>query len=62
MARGRNLGAYLRPRAITAPIGHEHLAEIKDRTVSVFQCKKNPNFPDDDIIHQQKYIGPAPQS
>jgi branched-chain amino acid transport system substrate-binding protein len=39
----------------------EH-GDIKDRTVSVFQYKKDPKFPDDDVIHQQKYIGAAPQS
>ena len=36
--------------------------DIKDRTVSVFQYQQNPNYPDDDIIHQQKYLGSAPQS
>ena len=39
----------------------EH-GDIKDRTVSVFKYTKDPKFPDDDIIHQQKYIGAAPQS
>jgi branched-chain amino acid transport system substrate-binding protein len=37
-------------------------SDIKDRTVSVFQYQKHPNYPDDDIIHQQKYLGAAPQS
>ena len=36
--------------------------DINDRTVSVFQFSKNPNFPDDDYVHQHKYLGPAPQS
>ena len=36
--------------------------DINDRTVSVFQFNKNPNFPDDDYVHQHKYLGPAPQS
>jgi branched-chain amino acid transport system substrate-binding protein len=33
-----------------------------DGTVSVFQYKRDPKYPDNDIIHQQQYLGPAPQS
>ena len=43
-------------------VAFDENGDIKDRTVSVFQYKKDPKFPDDDIIHQQKYIGAAPQS
>ncbi|MGJ4927686.1 branched-chain amino acid ABC transporter substrate-binding protein [Bradyrhizobium sp. HKCCYLS2038] len=38
----------------------EH-GDIKDRTISVFQYKHNPKYPDDDIINQQQYLGTAPQ-
>jgi branched-chain amino acid transport system substrate-binding protein len=43
-------------------VSFDENGDIKDRTVSVFQYKHNPKFPDDDIIHQQEYLGPAPQS
>jgi branched-chain amino acid transport system substrate-binding protein len=43
-------------------VSFDENGDIKDRTVSVFQYQKNPNYPDDDIIHQQKYLGAAPQS
>jgi branched-chain amino acid transport system substrate-binding protein len=43
-------------------VSFDENGDIKDRTVSVFQYKKNDKFPEDDIIHQQHYIGAAPQS
>jgi branched-chain amino acid transport system substrate-binding protein len=43
-------------------VSFDENGDIKDRTVSVFQYQKNQNYPDDDIIHQQKYLGAAPQS
>jgi branched-chain amino acid transport system substrate-binding protein len=36
--------------------------DLKDKVVSVFQYVHDAKYPDDDIIHQQKYIGTAPQS
>jgi branched-chain amino acid transport system substrate-binding protein len=43
-------------------VSFDENGDIKDRTVSVFQYKRNPKYPDDDTIHQQQYVGPAPQS
>lgn len=43
-------------------VSFDENGDIKDRIVSVFQYKKNDKFPEDDIIHQQHYLGPAPQS
>jgi branched-chain amino acid transport system substrate-binding protein len=43
-------------------VSFDENGDIKDRTVSVFQYKKNDKFPEDDIIRQQHYIGAAPQS
>ena len=43
-------------------VSFDENGDIKDRIVSVFQYKKNDKFPDDDIIHQQHYLGAAPQS
>jgi branched-chain amino acid transport system substrate-binding protein len=36
--------------------------DIKSRIVSVFQIRHDPNAKDDDILHQFKYIGVAPQT
>jgi branched-chain amino acid transport system substrate-binding protein len=43
-------------------VSFDENGDIKDRTVSVFQYRKNDKFPEDDIIHQQHYLGAAPQS
>jgi branched-chain amino acid transport system substrate-binding protein len=43
-------------------VSFDENGDIKDRTVSVFQYKKDDKFPEDDIIHQQHYLGAAPQS
>lgn len=49
-------------QTLQGTVSFDENGDIKDRTVSVFQYKKDPKFPEDDIIHQQKYIGVAPQS
>jgi branched-chain amino acid transport system substrate-binding protein len=36
--------------------------DLQDRTISVFQIKKDANYPGDDMVHQYHYIGVAPQS
>jgi branched-chain amino acid transport system substrate-binding protein len=36
--------------------------DLQDRTISVFQIKKDVNFAADDMVHQYHYIGVAPQS
>jgi len=49
-------------KTLQGVVSFDENGDITDRTVSVFQYKHNPKFPDDDIIHQQQYLGPAPQS
>jgi branched-chain amino acid transport system substrate-binding protein len=49
-------------KTLQGVVSFDENGDIKDRTVSVFQYKKNPNYPEDDIIHQQQYLGAAPQS
>jgi branched-chain amino acid transport system substrate-binding protein len=49
-------------KTLQGVVSFDENGDIKDRTVSVFRFKPNPKFPDDDIIHQQQYLGPAPQS
>jgi branched-chain amino acid transport system substrate-binding protein len=43
-------------------VSFDENGDIKDRTISVFQYKKNDKFPEDDIIRQAQYLGAAPQS
>lgn len=49
-------------KTLQGVVSFDENGDIKDRTVSVFQYKKNAKYPDDDIIHQQTYLGAAPQS
>jgi branched-chain amino acid transport system substrate-binding protein len=49
-------------KTLQGVVSFDDNGDIKDRTVSVFQYKKNPKYPEDDIIHQQQYLGTAPQS
>jgi branched-chain amino acid transport system substrate-binding protein len=49
-------------KTLQGVVSFDENGDIKDRTVSVFQYKHNPKYPDDDILYQQQYLGPAPQS
>ena len=49
-------------KTLQGVISFDENGDIKDRTVSVYRYKKNANYPEDDIIHQQQYLGAAPQS
>ena len=35
--------------------------DLVNKVISVFQIKRDPKFPEDDILHQYKYIGVAPE-
>lgn len=47
---------------IQGVVAFDQNGDIKDRTVSVFQIRKDTSKPLDDISAQYKYIGVAPQS
>jgi branched-chain amino acid transport system substrate-binding protein len=49
-------------KTLQGTISFDENGDLKDRVVSVFQHVHDPNYPDDDLFHQQKYIGTAPQS
>ena len=49
-------------KTLQGTISFDENGDIKDRVVSVFQYTHDPKYPEDDILHQQKYIGVAPQS
>lgn len=36
--------------------------DLVTKLVSVYQIKHNPKYPDDDVVHQYKYIGVAPEN
>jgi branched-chain amino acid transport system substrate-binding protein len=47
---------------LQGPISFDRYGDIKDRTISVFQARQDPQFPADAVLHQYKYLGTAPQS
>jgi len=46
---------------LQGPISFDENGDVKSRVVSIFQYLHDTSHPDNDIIHQQHYIGPAPQ-
>ncbi len=48
-------------RTLQGTISFDDNGDLVTKVVSVFQITRNAKFPDDDIIHQYKYIGVAPQ-
>lgn len=49
-------------KTLQGTISFDQNGDIKSRVVSVFQIVHDSKFKDDDIIHQYKYIGVAPQN
>jgi branched-chain amino acid transport system substrate-binding protein len=43
-------------------VSFDENGDLKDRTVSVFQIKRDDNYPPDDMLHQYHYVGVAPES
>ena len=43
-------------------VSFDKYGDINDRTISVFQADATPQHPVDDVLHQYKYLGAAPQS
>jgi branched-chain amino acid transport system substrate-binding protein len=41
-------------------VSFDENGDIKNRIVSVFQCRHNPQFADDNVLQQFKYLGQAP--
>jgi branched-chain amino acid transport system substrate-binding protein len=42
-------------------VSFDENGDLVNKIVSIFQVQHNPAFPDNDIVHQYKYIGAAPQ-
>ena len=47
---------------LQGPVSFDANGDIKQRVVSVFQIVHDPAYPVDDVNHQFKYVGVAPQS
>jgi branched-chain amino acid transport system substrate-binding protein len=43
-------------------VSFDENGDIKNRIVSVFQCHQNEKYPVDDVLHQFKYLGVAPET
>lgn len=49
-------------RTLQGSVSFDANGDIQDRVISIFQVHHNPAYPVDDMIHQFKYIGTAPQA
>lgn len=49
-------------KTLQGTISFDQNGDIKTRVVSVFRIVHDPKYKDDDIIHQYKYVGVAPQN
>jgi branched-chain amino acid transport system substrate-binding protein len=49
-------------KTLQGPVSFDANGDLKDRTISIFQIKKDQNYAADDMVHQYHYIGVAPQS
>jgi branched-chain amino acid transport system substrate-binding protein len=49
-------------KTLQGEVSFDENGDITNREVSVFQIKKDDKFPPDDVLHQYKYLGVAPQS
>jgi len=48
-------------KTLQGSVGFDDNGDIKQRVVAVFQVKHDTTFPTDDLVHQYKYVGVAPQ-
>ena len=49
-------------KTLQGEVAFDENGDIVSRVISVFEIKHDPKYPDDDVIHQYKYIGVAPQT
>ena len=49
-------------KTLQGEVSFDENGDITNRVISVFQIKKDDKFPLDDVLHQYKYMGVAPQS
>jgi branched-chain amino acid transport system substrate-binding protein len=49
-------------KTLQGVVSFDDNGDVKDRTVSIFQIKKDTNYPLDDILRQYHFVGVAPQA
>ncbi|MDA8249540.1 MAG: branched-chain amino acid ABC transporter substrate-binding protein [Rhodospirillales bacterium] len=49
-------------RTLQGVVSFDANGDIEDRVISIFQVQHDPRYPADDMIHQFRYVGIAPQS
>jgi branched-chain amino acid transport system substrate-binding protein len=49
-------------KTLQGTISFDQNGDIEDRVISIFQAHRDDRYPLDDILHQYKYIGVAPQA
>jgi branched-chain amino acid transport system substrate-binding protein len=57
----RDAIAATKLNTLQGEIGFDENGDIKQRVIAVFQVKHDTSFPSDDLVHQYKYVGVAPQ-
>jgi branched-chain amino acid transport system substrate-binding protein len=49
-------------KTLQGTVSFDENGDIKSRVVSVFQCRHDSQKADDDVLHQYKYVGVAPET
>jgi branched-chain amino acid transport system substrate-binding protein len=49
-------------KTLQGEVAFDENGDVLSRTISVFQIKHDAKYPEDDVIHQYKYVGVAPQT
>jgi branched-chain amino acid transport system substrate-binding protein len=49
-------------KTLQGEVSFDENGDITSKVISVYQIKHDPKFPPDDVLHQYKYAGTAPQS
>ncbi len=49
-------------KTLQGEIAFDQNGDMINKVISVFQIHKDPKYADDDVLHQYKYVGVAPQS
>jgi len=49
-------------KTIQGEVAFDDNGDLQNRVISVFQIAKNDKYPLDEVLHQYKYLGVAPQS
>src|SRR5271163_4578556 len=51
-----------RVKTIQGEVTFDDNGDLQNRVISVFRIVKDDKYPPDDVLHQYKYLGVAPQS